>query len=78
MWTLKPAEDDIDRGLIVRVWNFANDNSNFKISLDQDIISAYQTTHVETDLGNANVVKGNLEEYIGHQQIKTFRIILKP
>lgn len=78
VWSLKPAEDDLDRGLIVRVWNFANDHSNFNLSFDQDITSAYQTTHVETDMGNAKVVNGDLEEYIGHQQIKTFRIILKP
>ena len=78
VWSLKPPEEDIAKGLMVRVWNFANDNNSFKISFDQNIADAYQTTHVETDLDKANVVNGDLQEQIGHHQIKTFRIILKP
>jgi alpha-mannosidase len=78
VWSIKPAEDDITEGVMVRLWNFDKDHSDFKISFEQDITSAYQTTHVETDLGKANLVNGDLHENIGHQQIKTFRIILKP
>ncbi len=78
VWSLKPAEEDITTGLITRLWNFGKGDSRFKISFDKDIVSAFQTTHVETDLGEATVVKGDLQEGIGHHQIKTFRIILKP
>ena len=78
VWSLKPAEEDITTGLITRVWNFGKGDSRFKISFDRDIVSAFQTTHVETDLGAATVVNGDLQEGIGHDQIKTFRIILKP
>lgn len=76
LWSLKPAEDDIAQGIIARVWNFGKDDATPKISFDQDITSAYRTTHVETDTGDATVVNGDLQERIGHHQIKTFRILL--
>ena len=76
LWSLKPAEDGAAQGLIARVWNFAPNDTSFKISFDPEILSAYRSTHVETDLGKANVTNGDLEESIGHHQIKTFRIML--
>lgn len=77
LWSLKPTEDGAAQGLIVRVWNFANNSTNLKISFDREIASAYQATHVETNLCNASIVNGDLQESIGHHQIKTFRIMLK-
>ncbi len=77
LWSLKPSEDGNEHGLIARVWNFGPTNTSPTISFDLKIASAYQVTHVETDLGTANVVDGNLKESIGHHQIKTFRIILR-
>jgi len=76
LWSLKPAEDNPAKGLIVRVWNFSQSNADLKISFDREIHSAYQATHVETDIGNAIVVNGDLQESIGHHQIETFRIVL--
>ena len=77
VWSLKPAEDGIEKGIIARVWNFGSTISSGKISFKDDIASAKQTTHVETDKGNAAIEKGDLIEPIGHHQMKTFRINLK-
>lgn len=77
LWSLKPAEEGAASGIIARVWNVGNSNSSAKISFTPQITSAYQTTHVETDMSSANVANGSLQEEIGHQQIKTFRVVLK-
>jgi alpha-mannosidase len=77
LWSLKPAEDGSVSGLIARVWNVGNSNSKVSITFAPRITSAYQTTHLETDLSNAHVVSGSLQEEIGHQQIETFRVVLK-
>lgn len=75
VWSLKPAEDGPAKGIVVRVWNVGI-TSRVKISFSLPIIRAYQTTHLETDLGNVSVVNGSLQAPIGHQQIKTFRAVL--
>jgi alpha-mannosidase len=77
LWSLKPADDGVEKGLIARVWNFSNKDTEVKISFETDITSAHQATHVETDIREARVVSGDLHESIGHHQLKTFRILLK-
>lgn len=77
LWSLKASEEGIENGIIARVWNFGNATFTGKISFQNDVISAKQTTHIETDTGNAAVSAGDLIEPIGHHQIKTFRINLK-
>ncbi|HEX6891203.1 MAG TPA: glycosyl hydrolase-related protein [Chryseolinea sp.] len=77
LWGIKPAEDGYDKGMIARVWNFMDNSSEFKLSFEKDIHSAFQATHVETDLRPAGVVNGDLQESIGKNQIKTFRVVLK-
>ncbi len=76
VWSLKPAEDGNEKGHIVRLWNMANNNTDVTVSFNQQIGAAYQTTHVETDLRNANVVNGDLKEEVGHHQLMTYRILL--
>ncbi len=76
LWSLKPAEDSPTKGIIARVWNVSNTISSVKISFSPQIIRAYQATHLETDLSNASVVNGSLQEQVGHHQIKTFRVVL--
>lgn len=77
LWSLKPAEDGPDKGLIARVWNFAQRDSDLKISFDGEVNSAHRTTHVETDIEEAQVVNGDVLGSIGHHQLSTFRILLK-
>jgi alpha-mannosidase len=80
LWSLKPAEDDAadaTGGIIARIWNMGTSDRGVKLSFQNDIISATETTHVETDLHKAKVVGGDLRESVSQQQIKTFRIFLK-
>jgi alpha-mannosidase len=76
LWCLKPAEDGPAQAVTARVWNFSNTTSRVKISFNPQITRAYQATHLETDLRNASIVNGSLQELVGHHQIKTFRVFL--
>lgn len=42
------------------------------------LLSAKNTSHVETDLSDAKVVNNNLVESIGYQELKTFRMFFSP
>ncbi len=71
LWSLKPAEDGIDRGVIARVWDQGSSPTNYLLSMARPIASADQVTHVETAIGPATVVSGQLSASINQQQIQT-------
>jgi alpha-mannosidase len=73
LWSLKPAEEGATQGLIARMWN-QGDEDSLQIVSELPIISATNTSHVETDISTATVLNGKLDEYIGAQEIKTFRL----
>lgn len=77
IWAVKPAEEGIDHGLIVRVWNQGNKNSTCSISAASPIVKAFKTTHVEIDEKQITPVQGTLKTTIGHNRIETFRVFLK-
>ncbi len=73
LWALKPAEEGIGRGLITRLWNFSPSTITFNLNLsDRLITSAKQTTHIETETGDAKVVSGALSGTLSGNQIKTY------
>lgn len=71
LWSLKPAEDGINRGIVARVWNQSNSPANYQLSLAQPITSADRTTHIETTIAPATVTSGVLNASINQQQIQT-------
>ena len=77
LWALKPAEEGIEDGFVARLWNLSDAATSFELGLtDLDLISALQTTHIETPIGIANLGDGVLMEMIGGQQMLTF--LLRP
>ncbi|MAS38077.1 MAG: glycoside hydrolase [Anaerolineaceae bacterium] len=73
LWALKPAEDGIDTGLIVRVWNVGHEAATLSLGLPGRTISAAQeTTHLETPLASVDVVDNRIEQPLNRQQLKTF------
>ncbi|MCF8374644.1 MAG: T9SS type A sorting domain-containing protein [Bacteroidales bacterium] len=73
LWALKPSEEGAANGIIARVWNQA-DSGSVTIDGSLPVLSAYNTSHVETDINSATLVNGNLSESIGEQEIKSFRL----
>jgi alpha-mannosidase len=77
VWSIKPAEEGIDKGIILRVWNMDNKNADCTITSGLKIESARRTTHIETDIEAIAPVSGVLKTNIGHNRIETFRLFLK-
>lgn len=76
IWSVKPAEDGINSGIITRVWNLGNTDATPTIAYNLFIDQAYSSSHVETDIANMGIVSNtvrNLPIAIGHNEMKTFR-----
>ncbi|MBK8882041.1 MAG: glycoside hydrolase [Bacteroidales bacterium] len=77
VWALKPSEDGIDSGIIMRVWNMSDDDEDVVISSYSEIISCRLTSHIETDISEIKPESGVLKLKIGHNRIQTYRIFIK-
>jgi alpha-mannosidase len=79
VWALKPAEEGMDtRGAIVRVWNLTNTTSTTNFNFNDDITTAKNITHIETDISDASFSTNILSTSIGKNQIKSYRVQLVP
>jgi alpha-mannosidase len=74
LWSIKPSEEGIGKGLITRFWNFKNEPVRPVIKLNPSIKRAWQTTHIETNKHEINPVDGILSVEFNKNQINTFRI----
>lgn len=74
LWALKPAEEGIGQGVILRVWNLASTARPVQVSASPPIRSAKRTTHIETDLGDATVTAGALRDTIQGSSLRTYRL----
>jgi alpha-mannosidase len=77
LWSVKPAEEGIENGIILRVWNLKNNDVDCTVSSELKIEKAKQTTHIETDIEAIITNSGRLNTNIGHNRIETFRLFLK-
>jgi alpha-mannosidase len=76
VWALKPAEEGIDKGVIMRMWNFADKDIPVSILSGLPISKGYLTTHIETDDQVIPVGKTKVETVMGHNRMQTYRLIL--
>ncbi|QHW00335.1 alpha-mannosidase [Spirosoma endbachense] len=74
IWALKPAEEGIDKGVVMRVWNVADKNKSVTISGNNLIEKGFSTTHIETDDQKIPLEKGKLNTVLGHNRLHTFRL----
>jgi alpha-mannosidase len=77
VWSLKPAEEGIENGIILRIWNMNNQDTDCTISSVLPIYKCKNTSHIETDGSEIIPVDGKIYIRIGHNRIQTFRIFLK-
>ena len=76
LWSLKPSEEGIGKGLMARFWNVTGKPATPVLTLPMPIRRAWQTTHIET---NERVLKpaGNqLRVPFTPTQINTYRLLL--
>jgi len=74
LWSLKPAEEGVDQGIVARVWNLAARELRFTLSLAPGLETAVQTTHIETDRAAVPVSTGVLSTTAARSQLLTYRL----
>jgi alpha-mannosidase len=75
LWAIKPAEEGIASGVIVRAWNLAETPVATTLALTPySLAGAEVTTHLETDLTPATVANGVLPVSFTRQQMRTWRL----
>jgi alpha-mannosidase len=78
LWALKPAEDGPADTIILRLWNLTSEPLPCTISPQAwSIANAKHVTHIETLIGDADVVGNALQASFSPQQIKTFEVKIK-
>ena len=76
LWALKPAEEGIDKGIVMRIWNMANTDKPLTVSGNRPLEKGFSTTHIETDDQPLSLEKGKLNTVLGHNRMHTFRLFL--
>src|SRR5262249_47651835 len=79
LWALKPAEEGIGWGIVARVWTLAEGVRTMQLSLPPvGITSAQNVTHIETNLGPANLLSGTVQDNLARQQMRSYRLFPGP
>lgn len=76
LWALKPAEDGISNGMVVRLWNLSTNLAEFTLAPTTALVRAQQVTHIETPVRDAVVSNGALAASLASTQMGTF--LLQP
>lgn len=75
LWCIKPADDGIAQGIVVRLWNLSTNAAPFTLDLTALAISSVQpVTHVETPIGAAMIPGEALTGTLAASQMKTFQM----
>ena len=77
VWALKPADDGVDAGIVVRVWNVSQSEQSFSLRFCSAISQAFHLTHIETPLGDAEIQDDALVDVLNAQQMKTYAVQLE-
>jgi alpha-mannosidase len=74
VWSVKPAEEGIQNGIVLRAWNFYNIDLPLTLSSTAPIAKAFSITHIETGDKQLPVKNGKLTTVTGHNRLHTFRL----
>ncbi|GAB3011935.1 glycosyl hydrolase-related protein [Spirosoma pulveris] len=76
LWSLKPSEDGIGQGLMVRFWNVANKPATPTLTTTLPIRQAWQATHIETNEQPLKPAGKQLQVRFAPNQLNTYRLQL--
>ena len=74
LWSVKPAEEGIGNGVIVRLWNLSESGREYRLNTGWKLEKVTQTTHVETDQAQVRLRKGVFFRKTGPRRLETFRL----
>jgi alpha-mannosidase len=77
LWSVKPAEEGNESGLIARFWNFNPKAVQPTLKFVRPVRSAWQTSHLETEEQRIKPTKGNLKMNFNQHQLKTYRLVVE-
>ncbi|MBD0258329.1 MAG: glycoside hydrolase, partial [Cytophagales bacterium] len=77
LWSLKPSEEGIARGLVARFWNLQPAARTPSVKLIWPVRQAWQTTHLETDERTLRSDNGMLQPQFAPWQLNTYRLHLQ-
>jgi alpha-mannosidase len=73
--SVKPSEEGISNGIIVRLWNMANEDKDCRIAFGYALSGANKVTHIETNISNLDPVGNGINTTFGHNMIESFRLM---
>ena len=76
VWALKPSEEGISQGTILRAWNLSPSPISTSFVFDRALTGARRVTHIETDLEAVGFSGKILTTSFARNQIRTFRVNL--
>ena len=77
LWALKPAEEGIGSGIVVRVWNQRWESTSSTLVLNQaPVTGASRLTHLESPLESMMCSDRRLSDTLAPQQMKTYLLSL--
>ena len=76
LWSLKPSEEGINEGLIVRFWNMNSKPTTPVLTVAKPIRRAWQTTHIETNERPLKPASNQVRVGFAPNQLNTYRLQL--
>ncbi len=78
LWALKPHDDGIEQGLIIRLWNGSDTKATADLAVAPGISTAHRVTHIETDIEAIPLTgTGAVPTTFARQQIQSYRLKTK-
>ena len=76
LWAMKPHEEGIARGIVVRLWNVSHQPAEFALDFFTiQLRAAYRANHLETREQALPLRDGQLEDTLAPQQLQTYLLL---
>jgi alpha-mannosidase len=77
LWSVKPHEEGIAAGVVVRLWNVSNQPAEFALDFSAaKLRAAYRANHLETREDSLPLRDGQLGDTLAPQQVQTYLLLL--
>jgi alpha-mannosidase len=75
LWAVKPAEEGIECGVVLRVWNISAQSVGHRLTVPFPMERAAETSHVETDIRAVRLSDGAVPIRLSPWQMRTWRLV---
>lgn len=75
VWGLKPAEDGIETGMVLRLWNMASSAKEVRFTSTRPLSGALKASHVETPSESVLLEGATVQVSLAPQQLVTLLLV---